>query len=477
MRSALATVFTILFALVVMPTHAQWQFETIDSAGSVGSYPEIALDSQGYKHVAYYDSGLGDVKYAYWDGDSWNIETVDSAGDVGSYLSFTLDSDDHPHIAYYDDTGLATGHLKHAHWNGSSWQIEIVDYTLDEDCGQDSAIQIDSNGYPHISYVDNYNVHLRYARWDGSAWQLETVDNGSYVGLYGDLVLDADDHAHICYRDNSVGNLKYAEWDGSSWQIEIVDSNGSVGAFTSIVLDAAGYPHISYYDWPDNLRYARWTGSSWAIETVDGGGRHTSMELDANGYPHISHDEYSTSSLKYAKWDGSVWQLETVDNSGYVGVGTSLALTNLDMPHIVYLDAENGDLDYAWIDDPAPTGTVDCSYLCNPSSGTVPFPTTMTVTLTNLYTEQVRRMSGHIDVTLASSTFFANWRAGFTNIASGGSYSVSWNTTIPALGTVVGDNLFELIAEDVTPAPYNQPPYPAAGDTATDSCTVTAHAP
>ena len=48
---------------------------------------------------------------------------------------------------------------------------------------------------------------------------------------------------------------------------------------------------------------------------------------------------------------------------------------------------------------------------------------------------------------------------------------------MPALGSLVGDNIFTLRAEDVTPAPFNQPPYPAAGDTATAGCVVIGVAP
>ncbi len=48
---------------------------------------------------------------------------------------------------------------------------------------------------------------------------------------------------------------------------------------------------------------------------------------------------------------------------------------------------------------------------------------------------------------------------------------------IPGLGSVLGDNTFSLVAEDVTPAPYNQPPYAPAGDTDSAQCVVTAAAP
>jgi hypothetical protein len=60
---------------------------------------------------------------------------------------------------------------------------------------------------------------------------------------------------------------------------------------------------------------------------------------------------------------------------------------------------------------------------------------------------------------------------------SRGNFISSWNQNIPNFGILVGDNLFTLVAEDVTPAPYNQPPYLPAGDTDINACTVTGIAP
>ncbi len=39
-------------------------------------------------------------------------------------------------------------------------------------------------------------------------------------------------------------------------------------------------------------------------------------------------------------------------------------------------------------------------------------------------------------------------------------------------GWAEGDNVFTFSVRDVTPAPFNQPPYPASDDTDFDSCTV-----
>lgn len=121
--------------------------------------------------------------------------------------------------------------------------------------------------------------------------------------------------------------------------------------------------------------------------------------------------------------------------------------------------------------------TVSASFSCVPSSGTLPFRVTMCGELENLNQEISRRIAGKINVKLAGGQGYSSWRAGFTNVGAGDSYIASWTQTIPALGSLVGDNRFTLIAEDVTPPPYNLPPYPPAGDTGMASCTVTGEAP
>ena len=107
----------------------------------------------------------------------------------------------------------------------------------------------------------------------------------------------------------------------------------------------------------------------------------------------------------------------------------------------------------------------------------VPFASIFTVTLDNLYDGQVRRLAGRINVALANGTNYPGWRAGYTNIDAGESYTSAWVQNFPGLGSLVGANDFVLVAEDVTPVPYNQPPYPAAGDAATHGCTIVCTAP
>jgi hypothetical protein len=78
-----------------------------------------------------------------------------------------------------------------------------------------------------------------------------------------------------------------------------------------------------------------------------------------------------------------------------------------------------------------------------------------------------------VDLTLANGMVHAGWRRGHVNILPGETRSATVGVPLPAIIPLAGDNVFDLAARDTTRAPYNQPPHPPAGDTDTDSCTVT----
>lgn len=121
----------------------------------------------------------------------------------------------------------------------------------------------------------------------------------------------------------------------------------------------------------------------------------------------------------------------------------------------------------------ADPNTIAVSIGTVPSSGTLPFSSQFWVQLNNL-TSHNRRAALHIDVTIGNGSFYFNWRNGWMNLSPGEVFSTSWPQNFPAYGSLVGANVFELIGEDVTPSPYNQPPYAFSSDTDTDTATVTA---
>jgi len=148
----------------------------------------------------------------------------------------------------------------------------------------------------------------------------------------------------------------------------------------------------------------------------------------------------------------------------------------------------SGEHGVAWADQRTPTWavyydrpdwvpTLLCSFACTPDTGVLPFSTQMSAQLINIYDGQIRRLAAHIDVYLANGASVTHWRSGHTNVAPLTTFTTSWQQYLPAMVRLVGTNIFHLVAEDVTPAPYNQPPHPPAGDTDTAACVVVGIAP
>ena len=120
--------------------------------------------------------------------------------------------------------------------------------------------------------------------------------------------------------------------------------------------------------------------------------------------------------------------------------------------------------------------TIAADMSCMPTWGTLPFNVSLGVILENL-TDNYRTIAARIDVTLANETSYLNYRSGFANLLPLDLFERHWTQVFPAYGTLLGENKFNLVAEDVTPSPYNQPPFAPSGDTDTSTCAVTGIAP
>lgn len=109
---------------------------------------------------------------------------------------------------------------------------------------------------------------------------------------------------------------------------------------------------------------------------------------------------------------------------------------------------------------------------CQPATGTLPFQTMVRVMMANRFAGGPRRLAARVSVVLADGQTYHNWRTGYSNLGPESALARSWSQTFPALGSLSGINHITLAVQDVTPAPYNQPPHPGAGDTDTASCEV-----
>lgn len=226
----------------------------------LSSYPlardnDLAFDSTGSLHVAYFDTQNGSLHYFRRnpDGSSTQPQAIDTGGDVGSHVSLALDP----------------------------------------------------LGRPAVAYFESDEANLKFAQFNGTSWDVVHVDSAGRVGLYPSLAFDADGRALISYYDRTRGDLRLAERSGSVWSIRTLDAAADVGRHSSIGIDAVTGRWIVAYERTSDgaVLVARQRTHDVLRKVVDKtrrGAAHLSLRLDSDQLPALSYFDATLADLKFA---------------------------------------------------------------------------------------------------------------------------------------------------------------------------------
>lgn len=243
---------------------------------------------------------------------------------------------------------------------------------------------------PVISYRDKTNTALKVAHCADQGCIKEgitrtTIDGASDdVGLYSSITNGTDDLPIISYYDTTNGSLKVTKCEGTfdfgctggDETISTVDSGSGndVGQFTSIAIGSDNLPIISYYDETlgalkvAHCNDAACTGGDETLTVIDSGGGNdvglfTSIAIGNDDLPVISYWDATAGTLKVAhcndvactQGDETVTTVD--DGSGdIVGAFSSIAIGGDNLPIISYQNLDTIRLEVAHCNDVACSG-------------------------------------------------------------------------------------------------------------------------
>jgi len=159
--------------------------------------------------------------------------TIDNTVNNDSKISgIVIGPDLKPHVCYYDDVN---NNLKYAKFNGTVWTeadgtpgTETVGPSSN-DVGYGASIDLDSQGYPWISYYDSDDDKVLIAQWNGSTWGLNEVFNNTGFGNSNTSIkIDKTiDKAWIAFGDTNSNRLRVSDGSGASWNSVIPDAGNA----------------------------------------------------------------------------------------------------------------------------------------------------------------------------------------------------------------------------------------------------------
>ncbi|NOZ72600.1 MAG: hypothetical protein GXP38_11935 [Chloroflexi bacterium] len=251
-------------------------------------------------------------------------------------------------------------------------KVEQTDMLTKDSIFAHSSLAIDSQGFPHISFVETSpflwrDKRLRYAvELEPGIWRFEGVTGWfTRIGDNTSLVVDDAGNPHIAFTQNA--RLMYARKIDETWQIEAIE--GACGESLVLLLDSTGQPHIASKGIGD-LYYAHRTEQGWQSSVIPKAGSDNSfvtLALDKNNRPYmgimrefVDPAEAYHGTLYYVYLHDDVWYTEEVDFGGG-GWFPVLVLDDMDRPHFSFQSGSYGEygnsfqLSYAQRTTAAPT--------------------------------------------------------------------------------------------------------------------------
>jgi len=243
----------------------RWLTETVSPEHEDAGSPELLIDPGGTP-VMFYESRISsyhaELKYARrLENGQWESETVDSEGYVGTWSSAAFDGIGRLHVAYF--AGYPNYDLRYARYADGIWEKELVD--SEGETGYEVQLLIDSANEPYLGYGTTTTWKTRFASRTGSQWVIETLP-GSYFGHRFAMSTNGTPKPIFALWS---GSLVLAAHNGSSWTVEPIDDHGATGVGHSGLHQDSNSTLLVVYV-RDSVQRIAWKHDLWNSQSIDG---------------------------------------------------------------------------------------------------------------------------------------------------------------------------------------------------------------
>lgn len=285
------------------PACCPFASEVVAPADLGGYVPQVAVDSAGAVHLAYYRSAEHELVYAkntiagltretarwYWSsGGGGRFELA--LGAKGPLLLYTYPN---------SSTGLYLAERRSTGWSHS----KVVADTTPTGFG----FATDRAGRAHACFTTS--AGLSYALRRGDQWTITPVGDLDGKGACA-IATDHDGRPHIAYVRTTDKDLAYAQGDGNgAFTTTTVDVAGWIGTELSIAIAPDGSPQIGYYaSDSEDLRWAARTSGAWTTTSVSSGYlvSYPRLAIGAGG-PVLTWFDYGQYRVMIATRSGATW--------------------------------------------------------------------------------------------------------------------------------------------------------------------------
>lgn len=293
-----------------------------------------------------------------WNSRQPIVNTTDAISNMNYETSITIAPDGLPVISFYDSFISALTFLKCGNMACNSGNtLQTIDNTNDD--GRYSSIAIGIDGFPVISYYEEWNqgfivsYYLKVAKCNNATCSSSTISiietDGSPTGKNTSIAIGTDGFPVISYYKQSAGALQFVKCSNASCSsagTPVVIDAASIGGTSSITIGINSYPVISY-DGNSNLKIALCTAidcsgtvNKWPMDGTASVGQYSSITIGSDGLPIASYR--GNADLKVAHCNSAACTSSTATALDTSTGRTSITIGLNGLPIIAYYDVNGG---------------------------------------------------------------------------------------------------------------------------------------